>query len=81
MLAILSAFVLSLQAQNKKIVQVSGYILAEGTDIAVPFVTMSFDLEAKVATGLLRKGQSFLLPGQTHSRACPRMEGEALPLR
>lgn len=40
LLAILSAFVLSLQAQNKKIVQVSGYILAEGTDIAVPFVTI-----------------------------------------
>uniref|UniRef100_UPI0016283082 carboxypeptidase-like regulatory domain-containing protein n=2 Tax=Bacteroidota TaxID=976 RepID=UPI0016283082 len=40
LLAVLLAVGLSLQAQNNKIVQVSGYILAEETDIAVPYVTI-----------------------------------------
>ena len=40
MLAVLLTVGLSLKAQDKKIVQVSGYILAEGTQIAVPYVTI-----------------------------------------
>ncbi|GGE34391.1 carboxypeptidase-like regulatory domain-containing protein [Sphingobacterium cellulitidis] len=39
-LAVLLTVSLSTFAQDKKIVQVSGYILAEGTEIAVPYVTI-----------------------------------------
>jgi len=39
-LAVLLTVGLCSQAQNNKIVQVSGYILAEGTEVAVPYVTI-----------------------------------------